>query len=478
MASDVDILLVDDRPENLLAIEAVLGSEPYRLVRATSGHEALRQILETDFAAILIDVLMPGMDGFEVAEIIKQRERSRHTPIIFLTAGGCSMDFIYRAYSVGAVDYLTKPIDPDVLRAKVRVFVDLFRKDRCIREQAEALNEQRYRNLADAIPQIVWTASPGGAMTYFNRRWQEYTGQSADAARGHGWVEAIAAEDAERCAAGWYDGIARREVFELEARVRRRDEAVRWHLCRAVPEYGDGGRLVAWLGTFTDCDDLKRAWETSERAVHARDEFLSIASHELRTPLTTLQLRLRSLSKDGGGKVESCLRQSTRLVTLIESLFDFSRIGKGKLELKRERFDLADAARDTVERLAELARVPLRIEADGAVAGCWDRLRVEQVIENLLSNAIKYGANGPITVAVRPGDGVARITVTDRGPGIASEDLPRIFGAFERASSTVSYAGMGLGLFIAREYTAAHGGTISATSTPGAGTTFTVELPL
>src|SRR4029078_2711492 len=109
----------------LLAIENILSSKDYNLVRATSGQDALRRILDQDFAVILVDVVMPGMDGFELATIIKQRERSRHTPIIFLTAGGTDISFIYRGYSVGAVDYLMKPLDADVLGAKGAAFRDL-----------------------------------------------------------------------------------------------------------------------------------------------------------------------------------------------------------------------------------------------------------------------------------------------------------------------------------------------------------------
>jgi PAS domain S-box-containing protein len=343
-------------------------------------------------------------------------------------------------------------------------------------------NEQRYRNLAEAIPQIVWTASADGAITYFNRRWYEYSGQTLDAARGWGWTAAMLADDAER----WRDGLARREVFERECRLRRRDGEIRWHLCRAVLEVDGAGAIVAWLGTFTDCDDLKRALDTAERAVHARDEFLSIASHELRTPLSTLQLRLTSLHGDLAGgalgsKVDATLRQSTRLVGLVENLFDFSRISSGTLALRRQRFDLAEAARDAVERLRELAAraaVVVRVESDGVVAGEWDRLRVDQVIENLVSNAIKYAPNRPVTVTIGARDGSARIAVTDHGPGIARADLSRVFGPFERASSTVSYGGLGLGLYIAREYTAAHGGTIAVDSVPDERTTFTVTLPL
>ncbi len=506
-SNDVDILIVDDRPENLLVIESILSSGDYNLVRATSGSEALRRLLERDFAMILVDVVMPNMDGFELVTIIKQRERSRDTPIIFLTASGSDIDFIYRGYSVGAVDYLTKPLDPDVLRAKVKIFVDLLRKDRRIQQQADALraaelrerelelhsimttNEQRYRNLAEAIPQIVWTAGADGAVTYFSHRWYDYTGQALSDAKGWGWLAAVAAEDADHCAKRWLDGLATQQVFELECRLCRSNGDARWHLCRAVPELGDDG-LVGWLGTYTDCDDLKRACHAAETAVHARDEFLSIASHELRTPLMTLQLRLQSLKDDPSVQgmeahvlrmLESSLRQGTRLMSLISCLFDVSRITNGQLTLTREKFDLGDAARELVEQFAEaaeLAGVTLDLRIEGPAAGVWDRVRVGQIVENLLSNAIKYGPSSRIEITVGATRRDATISVRDHGPGVMPADLERIFGLFERAVSARNYGGLGLGLYIARENAVAHGGTVSVTSVAGDGATFVLELPL
>jgi len=508
MPSDVDILIVDDRPDHLLVIETILSSTDYNLVRAASGPAALLCILERDFAVILVDVMMPGMDGFELAKIIKQRERSQHTPIIFLTAGGSDINFIYRGYSVGAVDYLMKPLDADVLRAKVAIFVDLFRKDRRIQEQADALHaaerrererelmsiraasEQRYRNLAEAIPQIVWTALGDGAITYFSRRWYEYTGQMLEDAQGSGWIAAVAPGDVESCARRWKAGLATRRVFELECRLRRRDGELGWHLCRAVPEFGEAGQIAGWLGTFTDCDALKRACDTAEQAVNVRDEFLSIASHELRTPLTTLQFRLNSLHDDltaNGAtaqlkrKLDSSLRQTGRLMTLVDSLFDVSRITSRRLTLQREHVDLIDTAAELIERFSEAAKiagVTLALDAEGAAVGFWDRLRVEQIIQNLLSNAIKYAPNAPVVVTIGTAGGNATLAVRDHGPGVAPADQERIFGPYERAVSSRNYGGLGLGLYIARENAAAHGGTISVTSVPEDGATFRVELPL
>jgi signal transduction histidine kinase len=141
LESKARILLVDDQAENLMALEAVLAGPGHDLVTAASGTEALRCLLDDDFAAILLDVKMPDMDGFETAALIRERERSRHTPIIFLT-GMKSEEHLFRGYYVGAVDYLFKPIVPDVLRSKVAVFVELYRKNELLMRQAEALRQK------------------------------------------------------------------------------------------------------------------------------------------------------------------------------------------------------------------------------------------------------------------------------------------------------------------------------------------------
>ncbi|MET9482637.1 MULTISPECIES: response regulator [unclassified Streptomyces] len=142
MVQKAKILLVDDRPENLLALEAILSALDQTLVRASSGEEALKALLTDDFAVILLDVQMPGMDGFETAAHIKRRERTRDIPIIFLTAINHGPHHTFRGYAAGAVDYISKPFDPWVLRAKVSVFVELYMKNCQLKEQAELLRRQ------------------------------------------------------------------------------------------------------------------------------------------------------------------------------------------------------------------------------------------------------------------------------------------------------------------------------------------------
>src|SRR4051812_34617805 len=264
------LLLVDDRPQNLLALQAILEPLGHELVTAGSGAEALRVLLtRDDFAVILLDVQMPDLDGFEVAAVIKQRERTSTIPIIFLTALSKDERHVYRGYEIGAVDYVFKPFEPEILRAKVAVFIELWEKTQQIRRQAELLAEQelaelrrasaeRYRQLADAMPQIVWTSDRAGNATYYNRRWFEYTGMDDDAVDATAWSRVCHPDELPTVLARREQTLADGTVFEVEYRFRAADGTYRWHLGRAVPIRDEAGEIDFWIGTATDIDDRKR----------------------------------------------------------------------------------------------------------------------------------------------------------------------------------------------------------------------------
>ncbi len=262
------LLLVDDRAENLLALEALLEPLGQELVLAKSGEEALRHLLQEEFAAILLDVQMPGMDGFQTAELIKQRERTRHVPIIFLTAISKDAEHVFRGYDAGAVDYLMKPFDPHILRAKVAVFIDLWQKTVEIRRQdallraqeisaVERESEERYRSLADAVPQIVWTTDAAGKVVSYNERWYEYTGMKRGSEE-HA-VTIVHPEDVPEMTKRWEAVRKTGAPFEVEYRFRRHDGSYRWHLGRSVCQRDRTGEITGWVGTATDLEDRKLA---------------------------------------------------------------------------------------------------------------------------------------------------------------------------------------------------------------------------
>ena len=272
----VKILVVDDHAENRTALRAILSSPEYRIVEAASGAEALLRLLADDFAVLLIDVIMPDMSGYELVSAIKERERTAAVPVVFLTAQATDMDLVSWGYHMGAVDYLIKPVVPEVVRAKVAVFAQLFQEKRHNEQQTARLfaaerqenelrlielrlgSERRYRALAEAIPHIVWTARADGSVDYFNQRWFEYSGLSVEQSAGS-WMGIVHADDSARCRTDWENAVRSGEMFDAECRLRRAgDGAFRCHLCRAVPERSPSGQVLSWFGTFTDIEDQKR----------------------------------------------------------------------------------------------------------------------------------------------------------------------------------------------------------------------------
>ncbi|HEX2671663.1 MAG TPA: response regulator [Polyangiaceae bacterium] len=266
------ILLVDDQPKNLLALNAMLEPLGQEVVQASSGKEALRHLLRDEFALVLLDVQMPVLDGYEVAELIRGRERSRAVPIIFLTAIHRDQRLVARAYTVGAVDYILKPIEPEILRSKVAVFIELYQKSQIISRQAEELkraterefadfrrlSEYRYTMLAESMPQIVWTTDSRGQLSYVNGRWFESAGlpETAELA----WQSIVHPSEHGEFTRGFAEALAEERAWEAEFRLGNvAERRFRWHLVRMLPERDASGNVNAWVGTSTDIDDRKRA---------------------------------------------------------------------------------------------------------------------------------------------------------------------------------------------------------------------------
>ena len=507
------ILMVDDHQPNLFALEAILSPLGEELIGVTSGEDALRQLLEGDFAVVLMGVQMPGMDGIETAAIIKKRDKNRSIPIIFLTAIAKDPSYIFRGYSQGAVDYLLKPFDPEILRTKVSVFVDLWRKGELIKRQQAMLRAQemrelerrsdvRFRALTDSMPQCVWAARRDGEIYYCNRIWREYAGEQA----GIGFFDAVPEEDLAAVRAAWTAAIRGARNLEREQRLRRHDGELRWHLCRLAPERDEHGSIVGFIATATDIDHQKRVEEAHavlllreqearaelESANRSKDEFLATVSHELRTPLNAIlgwTRMLRTGAVEGADKLDRALetieRNARAQTQLVEDILDVSRIIAGKLRVQVQRIDLRAVIRgavDAVRPAAEVKKVDLELALEdeaGDFQGDPDRL--QQVVWNLLSNAIKFTpAKGKVSVQLRRRGDEVEVVVSDTGIGINRDFLPHVFDRFRQADSSITRAtgGLGLGLAIVRHLVEVHGGTVTAESEgEGKGARFTVRLP-
>ncbi|MGZ3457716.1 MAG: PAS domain-containing sensor histidine kinase [Archangium sp.] len=286
--------------------------------------------------------------------------------------------------------------------------------------------------------------------------------------------------------------VARGERLENLQLLCHSPSGPRWLLCNSAHLPAQEDHPAFCVLAFQDITQLKRVESELARAVHERDEFLSVAAHELRTPLTSLTLQLQALVRQvrtGAQRdlspeqvttrAESLLRGLARLTKLVQNLLDISRLRGGRLVLECEDVDASRLVRDVVGRLGEelaWAHCPMELQVQPGVVGRWDVLRLEQVVTNLVTNAAKYGRGKPIEITLEQKGGRAYLSVRDHGIGIAAKDQARIFEPFERAVSSRHYGGFGLGLWIVRQIIESMGGTIRVESLPGKGSTFTVEL--
>jgi hypothetical protein len=539
---DINILLVDDNEGNLLALEASLAAPDRNLVRASSGDEALRYLLDHDAAVILLDVYMPGIDGLETAALIRGRERSRDIPIIFLTADNAGGALLAKGYSLGAVDYILKPVEPAILRSKVAVFVELFKKTEEVKRQAALLQEknveledanlQRLSSLVELGQRLAAERDPGQVLRKFCHTAREIVGARAAAV---GMFE-VDGRTLRHSHVSGHDSAAVGGVLEtgnellgpllsgrhpvrlcLTDRARAGGEQRRWSPATSFlgapilsPSGGNG-----WLyltdkldaEEFSEADERlaatlaaqaavayenARLYTEAEAANRAKDEFLATLSHELRTPLTAILgwarlLRTGNLPKGtAGGALETIERNAKAQSQLIDELLDVSRIVTGKLRLDTRPVELdrvIEAAVESVRPAARAKQIRLEVEL-GPLGGplLGDAGRLQQVAWNLLSNAVKFTPDGGrVGVLLRRAGPHAEVTVEDTGQGIGAEFLPHVFDRFRQAdgSTTRRHGGLGLGLAIARHLVELHGGAISADSEgEGRGSSFTVRLPL
>lgn len=420
--SKANILIVDDHPENLIALEAILGSLNQNLVRANSGEEALRCLLYQDFAAILLDVQMPGMDGFETASLIRQRERSRHIPIIFITAFSTNDNFVFQGYALGAVDYLLKPVNPAILTSKVAVFVDLFQKTQQVQRQATELaainmqlrqSEKRFRALSNCAPIGIFLLDNSERCTYTNPSFHEICGLKLEENWDGVWTTIVDPEDRDRVLPHWSNCICSGEPFAEEFRIYASDGCLRWVDVRTAPMISEQKQLLGHVGTIEDITERKltqaireqmireqTARQEAEVANQMKDEFLAVVSHELRTPLNSIlgwsQLLLtKEFDKDTQTLALQTIQRNAQSQTqLIEDMLDVSRIIRGKLTLSIQTvngIELIQKAIETVRPSAEAKKIAIKTQLDRAaslISG--DPERLQQIIWNLLSNAIKF----------------------------------------------------------------------------------------
>ncbi len=353
-------------------------------------------------------------------------------------------------------------------------------------------SEARFRHMADALPQIIWTALPSGEVDYVNSRGAEYAGVPAEQGLENGWLEFVHPEDRPRIWSEWKRATISGETLDSEYRLRRCDGIYRWQLVRALPLRNPQGVVVRWFGTSTDVEDQKLAQKVMQEEDRRKNDFLAMLSHELRNPLTPIQNAVGLLRRTEAGSPDfdralTILERQLRLmVRLIDDLLDVSRITHGKVLLKKERIDLVAVVRSLLDdRRESLEADKLVLEAALPQEPLWvkaDLSRAAQAVGNLLDNAQKYTSSGGVVrVEVRAEGGEAVVIVKDSGAGLSPAALERIFAPFVQVGVPAAgrRGGLGLGLSLVRSLAELHGGSVEARSEGvGRGSVFTFRLPL
>ncbi|MBT9332627.1 hybrid sensor histidine kinase/response regulator [Paracidobacterium acidisoli] len=293
----VNILMVDDQPGKLLTYEAILAELGENLIKAASAREALEVLLRTDIAVVLMDVSMPDLDGFELAGLIRQHPRFQKTAIIFISGVHLSTEDTINGYRRGAVDYISVPVIPEVLRARIGVFVELHRKtrmlerlnndlERRVEERTEELrqSEDQFRTLANSIPQLAWMAQADGTAFWYSQRWCDFSGVSMPVLLATGWAFLCHPDHADRVAGGLGSAVVAAQPWEDTFPLRSRDGEYRWFLCRAVPIVDSQGKVARWFGTATDVT----AQIAAEEHIHLLNRQLELRVAELETIMRVL----------------------------------------------------------------------------------------------------------------------------------------------------------------------------------------------
>jgi PAS domain S-box-containing protein len=516
----INILLVDDQPQNLLSLEAVLMKENYNFIRAYSGEEALRCILRDEFALIVLDVEMPGMDGFETAKLIKLREKSKSIPIIFITAKSREIEHLFTGYSVGAIDYMVKPFITQLLKSKIDGFVSMYVINKKLQIQTELLHqrslelektnktlmhttielirtEARARIIGETSIDTMVTFNNKGVILDINPAAMKMFGYKEDELVGQSIIKLIPTIAEET-----------KDVFRIREHFRTEK------LSDVMPMRKDGGLFYAeiQLGeaiieaneifacTISDITERKiaeqemmQAKEEAELAARVKTEFLAMMSHEIRTPMNGIigmtDLLIDSgLNKEQQEYAEIVRKSSDALLSVINDILDFSKIESGKMVMEQEPLELKSLIDETFDLFTAKTRereltMEFHIDEELPAYIIGDITRLRQILINLVGNAVKFTESGGIYVLVNKlahqGDFLEiEFIIKDTGIGISPQQIMHLFKPFSQLDSSMTrkYGGTGLGLAICKTLVELMGGSIRTEENVEIGATFVFTI--
>ncbi|WP_159799366.1 response regulator [Flavobacterium sp. MK4S-17] len=518
------ILIVDDIKPNIVALKKTLEMHGLQADSADSGEEALKKILKQNYSLIILDVQMPGMDGFEVAEILAGSNRTKDIPVIFLSAVNKQKKFISKGYETGGVDYITKPVDPDLLILKVKTFLklseqktelkamrDVLSKEVEIRKEAEeslARQMQELKQVLQSLPQIAFTINTEGNIEYVNEHWYNYS-------HSHETFPEIYPDDFKvfkRWDSHFNDG----REFTCELRIKNVSTGTFHYFMLKIVPVKHNGEISKWVGTFTDIHEQKAAHELLESKVaertqeltakneelelsnHELQQFSWVVSHDLKEPIRKIELFIKIIKekylKDEDKAVDyvnRTINSAERMQRLIADLLEYSRLSSDVEHAPTNLNTVVDEVLVDFDYLIDQKKAQISVKDLPVINGIGSQLR--QVFQNLVGNSLKFSKKD-IAPAIEiysekiaekdfesPQDSngkFCRITVKDNGIGFEEKYLNKIFIIFQSLNDRKAYEGTGIGLAIAKKIIEKHNGLITAKSSLGEGASFIIILPL
>lgn len=518
------ILVVDDKRENIFSLKRLLEINNYKIDAASSGEEALKKIRIHNYSLLLLDVQMPGMNGFEVAETISGYSKAKDLPIIFLSAVNLDKEFITRGYNSGGIDYITKPFDPDILLLKIKKFNKLSEQTRQLNnirkhlqmevqtaKQTEHELHNRNQELLhwiEAIPQIGFSGKPDGEIEYVNMLWYNYSTNKDQFPETYPGDLSIAE----------YWQKSREQHGRLEAEVRIKNlitEEYLYHLLIIVAVRKDD-RIIKWVGTLTNINEQKAANKILEQRVKERtielqeinrkleisneelEQFASVASHDLKDPLRRITtyssfIKEKNLLGEGPGKdyIDRIIYSSKRMMQMIDNLFNYATLNTAELFKQSNLNAIVDEAIIGLESKIREKKAVFQIGVLPQVDIIPSQMR--EVFHNIIDNCLKFSKTDVPPIITISSEQVeeksinsnasltgnfCKITISDNGIGFDAQYAGKIFMIFQRLHLKSEYEGGGIGLAMVKRIINKHSGIIMAASEIDEGTKIIMVLPI
>ena len=506
----VNILLVDDKMENLFALEKMLAEEDRVFHKATSGKIGLKLALNNEIALILLDVQMPEMDGFEVARLLKSNPKTKDIPILFVTAISKEVKYVVQGYDSGGIDYLFKPLDVEVTRAKVNTFIRLYKQQRELQKKNEEL--QNLTSLVDNSLNVTCVFGKDDLIIQeVNHTYKTLLGYELIDLIGKSFLDYLDSENKEETEKIIRDEISKKkDVVVFESKVLCLDGTTKWMLWKIVVSgdlcFVNGSDITIRKQTEQKLSEnlsylvkvnkeLAEAKRVAEESVQIKEEFMANMSHEIRTPMNAIigftSLLLKSqLNEEQIKYLKSIKISGENLLVIINDILDFSKIEAGKMNINEVEYDFKKGLQDVIDIEKTIAKdkglyLELEIGVDVPKVVIGDSVRINQILLNLISNSLKFTHEGGVKIKVENigKEGykeLVSIICEDSGIGISQDKLATIFESFTQAKgdTTRKYGGTGLGLTIIKKLVVLMGGDISVESQEGKGSRFIVKLPL